>query len=123
MMKQFHPCGMVVCSDEKEMDFKFIFMSICDGLRDLNVTMNEPNLVLVANSFDAIKKYLEKIIIWLCAGTNEEMPYQKLCLIEDRDLHCEIMDDLGTLRLSKNAIIFKISTNLFLKSGKVKKIH
>ena len=39
---------MAVCSYEKEKDFEFIFMSICDGLSDLNVLMNEHNLVSIA---------------------------------------------------------------------------
>jgi len=35
--------------------------------------------------------------------------------MEDRDLHCQIMSDLDTLKLSKN---FIICSNLFLKKWK-----
>jgi len=49
---------------------------------------------------------------------------KKLCLIKDRDFHCEIMDDLDTLQLSKISIIFKIATNLLLKKvERSRKIH
>ncbi|CAF1046222.1 unnamed protein product [Didymodactylos carnosus] len=41
MIKQFHPYGFAVCSNEAEKDFEFIFMSIRDGLQDLNMNMNE----------------------------------------------------------------------------------
>jgi hypothetical protein len=46
MSKQFHPYGFAVCSNEDEKDFKFIFMSIRDGLQNLNMKMNEQNLAL-----------------------------------------------------------------------------
>jgi len=114
---------MAMCSDEKEKDFKFIFMSIRDGLRDLNVPMNEHNLVLIADSSDAIRNAFQKTL-WknhnmvMCCAHMRKCIIKKLCLIEDKDLICEIMGDLDTSQLSKNSIVFKIATNLFLKKWK-----
>ena len=50
-----------VCSNEKENDFEFIFMSIRHGLRDLNLQMNEHNLVLIVGGSDAIRNAFLKV--------------------------------------------------------------
>ncbi|CAF0962497.1 unnamed protein product [Rotaria sordida] len=78
IIKQFHPYGFAVCSNEKEKDFEFIFSYICDGLRNLNLQMNEQELVLIH-----MRKRVEK----------------KLNLVEDKALHDEIMNDVEALYL------------------------
>jgi len=57
-------------------------MSISDGLRDLNVPMNEHNLILIADSSDAIRSAFQKIFgkdynMVMC-WAHEKMPYQKI---------------------------------------------
>ena len=61
MIKQFHPYGFVVCSNEKEEDFKFIFMCIRDGIHDINLEMNEQDLVLIADGSDAIRNAFSEV--------------------------------------------------------------
>jgi len=61
MIKQFHPYGFAVCTNEKEKDFKFIFMCIRDGLRDFNLQMNEQNLILIADGSEAIRNAFSKV--------------------------------------------------------------
>ena len=61
MIKQFHPYGFAVCSNEKEKDFAFIFNCIRDGLRKLNLQMNEQELVLIADGAEAISNAFTKV--------------------------------------------------------------
>ena len=43
---------------------------------------------------------------------------KKLCLVEDKNLHTGIMDDVETLELSKNKKTFEIATKLLLRKWK-----
>ena len=123
MIKQFHPYGFAVCSNEKEEDFKFIFMCIRDGVHDLNLKMNEQDLVLIADGSDAIRNAFSDVFgpdhsMAMCWYHMRERVVKKLCLIEDKDLHSGIMDDIDTLQLSKNKTIFDMAVKLFLKKWK-----
>jgi hypothetical protein len=51
----------------------------------------------------------------MCWAHMRERVEKKLCLIEDKSLHIDIMDDVDTLQLSKNRKTFDIATKLFLK--------
>ena len=88
--------------------------------------MNEYNLILIADSSDAIRNAFQKIFgkyhnMVMSWPHMRKCLIKKLCLIKHRDLHYEIMYDLDALQLLKYSIIFKIATNLYQKSGKVKK--
>ncbi|CAF2523943.1 unnamed protein product [Rotaria sp. Silwood2] len=61
MIKQFHPYGFAVCSNEKEKDFECIFNCIRDSLHDLNLQMNEQKLVLIADEAEAISNAFSKV--------------------------------------------------------------
>ncbi|CAF0857349.1 unnamed protein product [Rotaria sordida] len=120
MIKQFHPYGFAVCSNEKEKDFEFIFSCICDGLRNLNLQMNEQELVLIADGAEAISNAFSKVFgtdhnIVMCWFHMRKCVEKKLNLVEDKALHNEIMNDIETLQLSKNKKTFNIATRLFLK--------
>ncbi|CAF3337908.1 unnamed protein product [Rotaria sp. Silwood1] len=95
MIKQFHPYGFAVCSNEKEKDFEFIFNCIRDGLHYLNLQMNEQKLALIADVAEAI--------------SNEFLKVFEKHHTEDKNLHTEIMDDIDTLQLSKNKKTFEIA--------------
>jgi hypothetical protein len=123
MIKQFHPYGFAVCSNEKEKDFAFIFNCIRDGLCNLNLQMNEQELVLIADGAEAISNAFSKVFgtdhnIVMCWFHMRKRVEKKLYLVEDKALHDEIMNDIETLQLSKNKKIFDIATRLFLKKWK-----
>ncbi|CAF2907650.1 unnamed protein product [Rotaria sp. Silwood2] len=118
MIKQFHPYGFAVCSNEKEKDFEFIFSCICDGLRNLNLQMNEQELVLIADGAEAISNAFSKDFgtdhnIVMCWFHMRKRVEKKLNLVEDKALHNEIMNDIETSQLSKNNKTFNIATRLF----------
>ncbi|CAF1288171.1 unnamed protein product [Didymodactylos carnosus] len=123
MIKQFHPYGFAVCSNEAEKDFEFIFMSIRDGLQDLNMNMNEQNLVLVADGAEAIRNAFSSVFgedhnMVMCWSHMRKRVQKKLHLIEDKNLHNEIMDDIDTVQLSNSQKTFEVATKLFLKKWK-----
>ncbi|CAF3969984.1 unnamed protein product [Rotaria sordida] len=102
MIKQFHPYGFAVCSNEKEKDFEFIFSCIRDGLRNLNLQMNERELVFIADGAEAISNAFPKVfetdrnivMRWFHMRKRVE---KKLNLVDDKALHNEIMNDIETL--------------------------
>jgi hypothetical protein len=51
----------------------------------------------------------------MCWSHMRKRVQKKLHLIEDKNLHDEIMDDIDTLQLSSNKKTFEIDTKLFLK--------
>ncbi|CAF1278263.1 unnamed protein product [Didymodactylos carnosus] len=123
MIKQFHRYGFAVCTNEKEKDFKFTFIYIRDGLRDSNLQMDEQNLVLIADGSEAIRNAFSKVFgtdrsIVICWAHMRKRVEKQLCLVEDKNLHTEIMDDVDTLQLSKDKKTFEIATKLFLKRWK-----
>ena len=116
IIKQFHPYGFAVCSNEKEEGFKFIFMCIRDCLHDLNLKMNEQELVLIAHGSDAIRNAFSDVFgpvhsMAMCWYHMRERVVKKLCLIEDKD-------DIDILQLSKNKTTFDMAVKLFLKKWK-----
>ena len=123
MIKEFHPFGFAVCSNEKENDFEFIFSCLRDGLLNLNLQMNERELILIADGAEAISNAFLKVcgidhnvvMCWFHMRKNVE---KKLYLVEDKALHDVIMNDIETLQLSTNKKIFDIATGLFLKKWK-----
>ena len=58
--RKFHPCGLAVCSDEKESDFTFIFKSISDGVQRITVSSFTPE-VLIADGSGAIRSTFQKL--------------------------------------------------------------
>jgi len=102
MIKQFHPYKIGVCSNEKENDIEFIFMSICHGLRDLNLRMNEHKLLLIADGFDVIRNAFLKVFrinhnIVMCWAHMQKCVVRRLCLVDDKKVRTEIRDDIDTL--------------------------
>ncbi len=93
------------------------------GIHDLNLEMNEQDLVLIADGSDAIRNAFSEVFgpdhsMAMCWYHMRERVIKKLCLIEDKDLHSEIMDDVDALQLSKNKTIFDMAVKLFLKKRK-----
>ncbi len=73
-------------------------------------------MVLVADDSEAIKNGFLEIFgmdhsIVMCWAHMRERLHKKLCLIEDKTLHTEIMDDVDTLQLSKNKKHLKLLQN------------
>ena len=123
MIKQFHPFGFSVCSNEKENDFEFIFSCLRDGLLNLNLQMNERELILIADGAEAISNAFLKVFgidhnVVMCWFHMPENVEKKLYLVEDKALHDVIMNDIETLKLSTNKKVFDIATRLFLKKWK-----
>ncbi|CAF0884366.1 unnamed protein product [Didymodactylos carnosus] len=85
--------------------------------------MNEQNLVLIAGGSEAMRNAFSKVfgtdrsivMRWAHMRKREE---KQLCLVEDKNLHTEIMDDDDTLQLSKDNTTFEIAIKLFLKKWK-----
>ncbi|CAF2750581.1 unnamed protein product [Rotaria sp. Silwood2] len=91
---------------------------ICDGLRNLNLQMNEQELVLIADGAEAISNAFSKDFgtdhnIVMCWFHMRKRVEKKLNLVEDKALHNEIMNDIETSQLSKNNKTFNIATRLF----------
>ena len=102
MIKQFHPYGFAVCFNEKEKDFKFIFMCIRNGLRDLNLDMNEGSFVLIADGSNAIRNAFSEVFgmdhsMVMYWAHMRERAEKKLCLIDDKNLHTGIMEQRGRI--------------------------
>ena len=102
MIKQFYSYGIGVCSNEKENDFEFIFISIRHGLRDLNLQMNEHKLVPIADGFDVIRNAFLKEFginhnIVMCWDHMRKCVVRRLCLVDDKKVRTEIRDDIDTL--------------------------
>ncbi|CAF2069736.1 unnamed protein product [Rotaria magnacalcarata] len=125
MIRQFHPFGFAVCSNEKQNDFEFIFRCLHGGLLNLNLQMNEQELILIADGAEAISNAFLKVfetdhnvvMCWFHMRKNVE---KKLYLVEDKALHGDIMNDIETLQLSINKNVFGIATRLFLKNERMK---
>ncbi|CAF5002357.1 unnamed protein product, partial [Rotaria magnacalcarata] len=123
MIKQFHPYGFAVCSNEKENDFEFIFGCLRDGLLELNLQMDERELVLIADGAEAISNAFLKVFgiehnIVMCCFHMRKNIEKRLYLVEDKALHHEIINDIQTLQLFKNKKVFDIATRLCLKKWK-----
>ncbi|CAF4575171.1 unnamed protein product [Rotaria sp. Silwood2] len=123
MIRQFHPFGFAVCSNENQNDFEFIFNCLRGGLLNLNLQMNEQELILIADGAEAISNAFLKVfgtdhnvvMYWFHMRKNVE---KNLYLVEDKALHGDIMNDIETLQLSTNKNVFDIATRLFLKKWK-----
>ncbi|CAF4368506.1 unnamed protein product [Rotaria sp. Silwood2] len=123
MIRQFHPFGFAVCSNEKQNDFEFIFNCLRGGLLNLNLQMNEQELILIADGAEAISNAFLKVFgtdhnVVMCWFHMRENVEKNLYLVEDKALHGDIMNDIETLQLSTNKNVFDIATRLFLKKWK-----
>ena len=69
--KQFHPCGLAMCCNEKDEAFEFIFNSIKDSVKEIYNFNYEPT-ILIAYASDAITnvfksvfgEFMQRVMCW-----------------------------------------------------------
>jgi hypothetical protein len=123
MDKHFHPYGFAVCSNEKQKDFEFVFNSLQEGATQNGYQMQTKELVLIADGSEAIRNAFTKVFgdennVVMCWAHMKRCIDKKMHLVEDKNSHLEIMQDIETMQISRNSKQFQIATQLFLKKWK-----
>ena len=115
MDKQFHPFGISVSKTEQSRDYEFLFRSLQDGLKKLDLPPLEP-IALMADGADAItngfnlvfgKEYKRGMCWAHCRRANEKY-------LKQHTRKNEILEDLDKLQTSQSTNIFNLASQLFM---------
>ena len=116
--KAFHPFGVVMCSNETDEAFKFIFQSIKDTVKDV-YNFDYLLTILIADAADAItngftrvfKELLTRVMCWFHMKKAFEAHETYISL--ESSTKEQIKQDIYVLQLSESIDFFNTSYELF----------
>lgn len=117
--RKFHPFCLAVCNCENAADYRFLFESVKNGVRNIYDKEFKPK-VLIADASDAITNGFEavfgsnykRIMCW--AHVYRAIDNNIKIYLSNKESSIKIMDDISHLQLCQSQEIFMKASELFL---------
>lgn len=120
--KSFHLIAIACCSNEKQADFSFLFKTVSGTVKDLLGFELKPE-IMIADAADAIRNAFYESFPE--SATTDIMCYAhvvrnvKKRSLNDKKNRTKIVSDMHILHLSKNEMLFRELSTLFLAKWEV----
>lgn len=124
LQKRFHCFGAAVCSNEKALDFEFIFRSVQTGVRNIYGSEISPDF-LICDGATAIHNAFrnvfgdDKSVIMCWAHMYRAVSNRLNVSIKDTTKRAKFLTDLSKLQVSKSVGNFEIASKLFVAKWKL----